>query len=124
MKADQNRWGAGWSEGGYKNPPKHSQFQAGKSGNPKGRPRKLRGTRQILQDALNEATRVTENGKTKLISKKELLIKVILASAIKGNSKSTSTLFKMMYDYKIADDLDPGMNEMIVKFVGMPEKKI
>src|SRR3981081_3690492 len=118
MSASRGSWRSDWNMAvGYKKPPKHSQFQPGRSGNPKGRRRKQKGPRQLLEDALNEAATVTENGKSKVLSKKQIVFKVLVASAIKGNSKAMSAVFKLMNDYGIADELEPSVNEMMIKLV-------
>ena len=124
MSASRGSWGSDWNMAvGYKKPPKHSQFQPGRSGNPKGRRRKQKGPRQLLEDALNEAATVTENGKSKVLSKKQIVFKVLVASAIKGNSKAMSAVFKLMNDCGITDELEPSVNEMMIKLVRAGDKK-
>lgn len=46
------------SKVGYKNPPEHTQFKKGKSGNPRGRPRKRDDMNTVLQRVLNRKVRV------------------------------------------------------------------
>jgi Family of unknown function (DUF5681) len=47
---------------GYRRPPKASQFMAGKSGNPRGRPKGSRPVGAVLQDIMQQKVAVTENG--------------------------------------------------------------
>jgi Family of unknown function (DUF5681) len=124
MKPSQGSWGSNWDAGvGYKRPPKHSQFQPGKSGNPKGRPRKQKGPRQLLEEALSEVVTITENGVAKAMSKQKFIFKLLVTTAAKGNGKAMSALFKLMADYGIDTNVGPAMNEMIIKLVGTDGKK-
>ena len=52
---------------GYRRPPKASQFMAGKSGNPRGRPKGSRPVGAVLQDIMQQKVAVTEKGKTRRI---------------------------------------------------------
>ena len=124
MKPSQGSWGSSWdARVGYKRPPKHSQFQPGKSGNLKGRPRKEKGSRQFLEEALNEVVTITENGIAKAMSKQKVIYKVLVTNAAKGNAKAMSALFKLMAEYGIDTDVGPAMNEMMIKLVGTDGKK-
>lgn len=76
------------SVSGYKKPPRHGQFKPGKSGNPKGRPKGSKNLSTILQRELNVRVPVTENGRHKVISKREALIKQTVNRAIGGDQKS------------------------------------
>jgi hypothetical protein len=42
---------------------------------------------------------------------------------MKGNSKAMTALFKLINDYGIADELEPSVNEMLIKFVRAGDKK-
>ena len=47
---------------GYGRPPRATQFQPGKSGNPKGRPKGSRSVADILREIIGQKIKVTENG--------------------------------------------------------------
>ena len=59
-------------EVGYGRPPKSTRFQPGRSGNPKGRPRKQETFGALLQRALLRRVRIQENGVTRYVSVKEV----------------------------------------------------
>ena len=73
---------------GYKKPPKEHQFKKGRSGNPKGRPKKSKNFSEDLFEELNEMMTIKENGKTKPITKQRALIKKILALALQNDTAS------------------------------------
>ena len=60
---------------GYRRPPKATQFAAGKSGNPKGRPKGSRSVGALLKDILQQKIAVTENGKTRRIPALEVMLR-------------------------------------------------
>jgi len=113
-------WSNEWKnsgKAGYKRPPQHSKFRAGQSGNPKGRPRHRKGNRQLLEDALNTVCTVTEGGVAKVMSHKQLIYKVLVANAVKGNARASAQLFKLMQDYGMMESVDIATRKMIVRFV-------
>src|SRR5215203_5830254 len=63
---------------GYGRPPKHGQFPPGKSGNPKGRPRRHQNFGTVFETALNETVGLREGEKVRLVSKKEALVRTVL----------------------------------------------
>jgi hypothetical protein len=72
---------------GDKHPPKHSQFKPGVSGNPRGRPRGSTSFKDGLAKELGERIKIQENGRTKLVSKKEAMIKRFVAKALGGDER-------------------------------------
>ena len=60
---------------GYRRPPKASQFMAGKSGNPKGRPKGSRSIGAVLQVIIRQKIAVTKNGKTRRIPVIEVMLR-------------------------------------------------
>ena len=77
---------------GYKHPPKHTQFQKGRSGNPKGRPKGAKSTQTIATELLNKVMEVRINGVTKKQSTREILLQQLLKKALSGDHKA-SVLF-------------------------------
>jgi hypothetical protein len=77
---------------GYKNPPRHTQFKRGMSGNAKGRPKGAKNFATVIEEELRTRIEVTENGKRKRISKREAIAKQTVNRAAAGDPKATSTL--------------------------------
>jgi hypothetical protein len=86
------------SKSGRRNPPKHSRFKKGVSGNPKGRPPKRRKRQlvgEIVSEVQNTPTAYREGGRTKLASRLELMLKKLVNSALEGDARSAEVLFKL-----------------------------
>ena len=86
------------SKSGRRNPPKHSRFKKGVSGNPKGRPPKVRKRQlvgEIVSEVQNTPTAYREGGRTKRASRLELAIKRLTISALEGDVRSADQLFKL-----------------------------
>ncbi len=81
---------------GYKSPPKHTQFQKGVSGNPKGRPSGTLNLSTDLHEELSQRVSVTENGQTATVSKQRLLIKTLFSREAKGDTRSAGLLIKLI----------------------------
>ena len=61
---------------GYKHPPKHTRFQKGNKGNPKGRKsKKGRPIMELLLEELDKKIRINEGGETKETYAREVIIK-------------------------------------------------
>jgi hypothetical protein len=72
-------------EVGYGKPPKSTQFQKGRSGNPKGRPRGTLNLATVLERTLRERVVVNENGRRKTITKLQAAIKQLVNQAASGD---------------------------------------
>ena len=73
---------------GYGKPPKHTRFQPGQSGNPKGRPKGAKNFQTALKEELQEKITVREGGQKKTITKQTAIAKGLVAKAIKGNVRA------------------------------------
>ena len=75
-------------EVGYGKPPKTSQFQKGKSGNPSGKPRKVApefDPGKVLQAIDNEELILPIDGKRKRMTRAEIQLRQLFKAAIKGD---------------------------------------
>jgi hypothetical protein len=70
---------------GYGNPPAHTRFKKGTSGNPKGRPKGTRNLAIVLERTLREKVIINENGIRKTITKLEAAIKQLVNKAASGD---------------------------------------
>lgn len=77
---------------GYGRPPKHSQFQPGETGNPKGRPKGSRNLRTDVKRALKKPVSFIENGKRKTTSTQEAAILKLRETALNGNPRALDKL--------------------------------
>ncbi len=89
---------------GYCKPPKHSRFKPGRSGNPRGRPRKNRSIEAMIKRELDQMVSVTELGRELRISKREAIIKQFVNRAIKGDPKPLQLMLAHLEKHK---DIEP-----------------
>jgi Family of unknown function (DUF5681) len=83
---------------GYKKPPLHTRFRKGQSGNPRGRPRGSKNLSTLLTDALNEPVVVTEDGRKRKISKRELGIRQLVNKFAMAEAQATKILLGLMQE--------------------------
>ena len=81
---------------GYGRPPKHTRFQPGQSGNPKGRPKGTMNLKTDLMEELSERISVSEGGKPKKLSKQRALLKSLVAKAITKDTRAANILLNLM----------------------------
>ncbi len=77
---------------GYCKPPTTTQFQKGKSGDPKGRRRFLPNFEDVLLRELTTLVELTEGGVHKRIMKFEFFVKSLVARALKGDASAVKQL--------------------------------
>ena len=73
---------------GFMNPPEHTRFKKGKSGNPQGRPRKPKDLNTVLQQVLNRKVRVKDNEEKMPI--RAALIWTLRVLALQGDKQALS----------------------------------
>lgn len=80
---------------GYRRPPRHTQFQPGRSGNPSGRPKTKPSLRTDLANELNETTRVQDGGRERVLSKQRALVKALIDAAIAGDVRAATAVISL-----------------------------
>lgn len=95
---------------GYANPPLHSRFRPGRSGNPRGRPKGSRNFKTILAAAMHEKVTIRTAKGPKRITKLEALIQKTINDALTGDVRSTRIMLAMLasagLDSEVSDAID------------------
>ena len=78
---------------GYKRPPSHTRFKPGKSGNPRGRPRRKVNMSESLNQALDDKIVLTGFGKT--LTGMEAFVQSIVDRVLQGDAKGIPALMRL-----------------------------
>jgi uncharacterized protein DUF5681 len=81
---------------GYSNPPEHTRFKRGQSGNPRGRPKGALNIATVLTRTLREKVVIDENGKRKTVSKLEAAIVQLVSKATSGDAHAIRYLCQLI----------------------------
>ena len=93
---------------GYKNPPKEHQFKKGKSGNPKGRPRKKKQSSfdpgldliASVHREFGKTISVQENGQHRKITKLDAFSAQLVAQSVNGKPSQQKMLLSLLTLHK------------------------
>jgi Family of unknown function (DUF5681) len=83
------------SEVGYRKPPKASQFQKGKSGNPRGRPRENPGIVSVFKKVSKQVVRTNGPNGQQRMTKLEAGITQLVNKAAAGDLKAMKVVMQM-----------------------------
>lgn len=86
---------------GYKKPPENTRFKKGKSGNPRGRPRKPEDLNTVLNRVLTRKVRLKDNDQTLPI--REALIWKLRDLALQGDRQALALQRRIIDESGIAD---------------------
>jgi hypothetical protein len=89
-RVDENTY-----EVGYGKPPKHSQFQKGRSGNPKGRPKKPKNLPALVLKAFGEKVAVKGPNGRQLMTKLEAALVQLINKALSGDIKAFREVIRL-----------------------------
>ena len=82
-------------EVGYRRPPREHQFKKGTSGNPRGRPRKLRTFDTALMEELRQTRNIAQDGVTRSVTLAELVAISLLNRFLTGRAKTFEVRYVM-----------------------------
>ena len=87
-------------EVGRGKPPPDKQFQKGRSGNPKGRPREAKSQRDIVCSLLNRKVRITvAEGKTQRVTTREAALMRVVQKAVAGDMRAIDKVLDLAREY-------------------------
>ena len=95
---------------GHKKPPIQHRFKPGESGNPGGRPPRITRVDMTIGAALDSRVRVTDDGKSVRIRKREAVALRLFLKALRGDMRAMEILLQFALE-KDPEDLAP-----IIKF--------
>jgi len=99
---------------GYKQPPRHSQFKPGQSGNPKGRPKKTSSLPDVFAKELRTQIPIIKNGKRKKVSMLEAIVKQHLNKAANGDAKAAALVLNHLKESK--PDVGDKLSDLVKEF--------
>src|SRR5436309_2498520 len=102
---------------GYGRPPIHTRFQNGKSGNPRGRPRRRKNYATLMQQILGEQISIRDGERVRKVSKLEAMIHRHFFNAMKGDTKSLTALMNLAAGLGQFEPELPPPPSLIVNFV-------
>jgi hypothetical protein len=92
---------------GYGKPPKHTRFKKGKSGNPKGRPKRkpeVVDIEHLFIEELFQKVTATINGRTQKVPAWKLIAKQLVARSIKGDMRAIRTYKDFSDNFKLISE--------------------
>jgi len=79
---------------GYGNPPNHSRFRPGQSGNSKGRPPKSKNTKTMLKDLLYEKVSVQRGRQRVRMTRLEVMVLATIKKATAGDTRAYRNIMR------------------------------
>jgi hypothetical protein len=109
---------------GYCNPPVHTRFKPGQSGNPSGRAKGSQNLKTIFNKVLDEEISLREGSEVKKVSKAEALVRGMVLGALKGDQRNLLMLFRVAEQTGQFEDKEADITEIrrvIVSWKGNEE---
>jgi hypothetical protein len=109
---------------GYGRPPIATRFRDGNCCNPRGRPKQKKTAGQLIDEAMNSKIKIVVEGKTRTMTKQQVIIHNLINAAARGDSKAIHTLFALKARYQDSSetainpsDLDASDRKIIEEFL-------
>ena len=80
---------------GYKKPPRHSRFQPGRSGNPRGKQKGVRNFGTDVKRTLEVPVRLNDQGRARRVSTQEAALLRLREKALKGDARSIVQILEL-----------------------------
>ena len=84
---------------GYKKPPRHSRFQPGRSGNPRGKQKGVRNFGSDVKRTLEVPVRLNEEGRARRVSTQEAALLRLREKALKGDARSIVQILELAKNF-------------------------
>ena len=85
---------------GYRQPPRHTQFKPGQSGNPRGRPKNPTAFDELVEMELGQIVTVREGDQARRLSKLSVIVKQFVKKAMEGEDRALRTLLTLQSSAK------------------------
>ena len=95
---------------GYRNPPQHTRFRKGQSGNPNGRPKGSLNMATVLERTLREKVVISDNGGRKSVTKLEAAVRQLIDKATLGELKALQLLSALVRSAEEREIQEPVAN--------------
>ena len=103
-------------EVGYAKPPTHTRFKPGQSGNPRGRAKGARDLKTVMEQALRneflQTVTVVEGGKSRTLTKLQLIATSNVNKAAKGDARALRELLNLAHRPGLLEALPPAAAEV------------
>ena len=104
MNEDQSGSNDTKKPGGNGQPPMHSRWKKGQSGNPEGRPKGALNLKTLVGKAAKSKVQITINGQTKSMSGLAALVEMIKLRALQGKGQSEARMLDLYRDFLPIDE--------------------
>ena len=95
------------SEVGYKKPPRHTRFQPGQSGNPRGRQKGLRNLGTDVKRTLETPVKLNDRGKERCVSTQEAALLRLREKALNGDARALDRFLQLAQIFNNLPAIEP-----------------